>query len=325
MNLSRHLLLAALLLAPTLLCTRPLSAQPNLIVISKTDHTLAEVDPATLKVLWTAPVGPSPHEVAISPDNSHAYISNFGGASFHTISVVDLRTHKALPDIDTTPLVGAHGLAFAGKTLWFAAQTPGSVASLDPATGKIGTTLLTHQDHTHMLWVSPDQKKVVVINVSSVTIFEKHGTTWTPTQVNVDPGSEGFDLTPDHKQIWTSNAKTGTISVIDLPGKKLIETFPADVLTANRLKITPDGKFALVTLLNGPDLVVVDTATRKVVRSIPIGHGAAGLLIDAAGNHAYASCGPDNYVAVIDLHTWKVTGHIEAGGNPDGLAWLNPR
>ncbi|MEO6802266.1 MAG: hypothetical protein ABI197_03365 [Granulicella sp.] len=163
----------------------------------------------------------------------------------------------------------------------------------------------------------------MVINVSSVTIFNKNGSTWTPNFINVDPGSESFDLTPNHKQVWTSNSKTGTISVIDLPAKKLIETFPADVQTANRLKITPDGKYALVTLLNGPDLVVVDTATSKIVRRIPIGHGAAGLLIDATGAHAYASCGPDNYVAVIDVHTWKVTGHIESGGNPDGLAWTN--
>ena len=52
-----------------------------------------------------------------------------------------------------------------------------------------------------------------------------------------------------------------------------------------------------------------------------IGHGAAGILMDPEGNRAFISCGPDNYVAVVDLKTLEVTGHIDVGGEPDGLAW----
>ena len=52
-----------------------------------------------------------------------------------------------------------------------------------------------------------------------------------------------------------------------------------------------------------------------------IGHGAAGILIDAVGNRAFIACGPDNDVAVLDLKTLEVTGHIDVGGEPDGLAW----
>jgi len=33
------------------------------------------------------------------------------------------------------------------------------------------------------------------------------------------------------------------------------------------------------------------------------------------------ACSPDNYVAVIDLKTLEVIGHIDAGREPDGLAW----
>jgi YVTN family beta-propeller protein len=41
----------------------------------------------------------------------------------------------------------------------------------------------------------------------------------------------------------------------------------------------------------------------------------------AALNRAFIACGPDNYVAVLDLNTLQVTGHINVGGEPDGLAW----
>ena len=52
-----------------------------------------------------------------------------------------------------------------------------------------------------------------------------------------------------------------------------------------------------------------------------VGHGAAGIEIQPDGARAYVACTPDNYVAVIDLKSLDIVGRIEAGGNPDGLAW----
>jgi YVTN family beta-propeller protein len=39
------------------------------------------------------------------------------------------------------------------------------------------------------------------------------------------------------------------------------------------------------------------------------------------GQRAYASFAADNFVVVIDLKTLEVVGKINAGANPDGLAW----
>ena len=54
------------------------------------------------------------------------------------------------------------------------------------------------------------------------------------------------------------------------------------------------------------------------VKRLAIGHG--GGLVQPDGARAFVACSGDAYVAVIDLKTPSVTGHIEAGGNPDGLA-----
>ena len=35
----------------------------------------------------------------------------------------------------------------------------------------------------------------------------------------------------------------------------------------------------------------------------------------------YVACTPDSYVAIIDPKTLDVTGHLDAGKKPDGLAW----
>ena len=90
---------------------------------------------------------------------------------------------------------------------------------------------------------------------------------------------------------------------------------------ANRLRFTPNGKHVLVSLLSGPDLVVLYAGARKEIKRIPIGHGAAGIEMQPDGSRAFVACTPDNYVAVIDLRSLEVVGHIQAGGQPDGMAW----
>ena len=144
---------------------------------------------------------------------------------------------------------------------------------------------------------------------------------WEETVVKVGNGDEGFDVLGGGKTIWVANAQDGTVSVVDFDSKAVTETLALDVKGANRLKFALDGRIALISLLNGPDLVIVDVATRKVVKRLKIGTGAAGIEMEPNGKRAFVACTPDNYVAVIDLKTLEVVGKIDAGGEPDGMAW----
>jgi YVTN family beta-propeller protein len=320
--------------------------QASLLILGKSDQTLSIVDPATLSVVAKIPAGPDPHEVIASVDGQFAYISNYGGGSYNTITVVDLRAQKALPVIDLGALRGPHGLTFVGGKLWFTAEGAKVIASYDPAAQKIDWVLGTGQDRTHMVYVFPSLNQIVTSNVSSatVTLIEKGNIpdrgaggpppppgappaagpprgNWTETVIPVGKGSEGFDVSPDGKEIWVANAQDGTISIIDVAGKKVLQTLGANVQGANRLKFTMDGKLAFISSLGGPDVVVLDRAARKEVKRIKIGHGAAGILMQPDGLRAYVACTPDNYVAVIDVKSLEITGKIVAGKNPDGLAW----
>jgi YVTN family beta-propeller protein len=139
--------------------------------------------------------------------------------------------------------------------------------------------------------------------------------------VKVGNGSEGFDVLGDGKTIWVANAQDGTVSIVDFASKAVTETLAVDVRGANRLKFTLDGKTALIATLSGQNLVFVDVATRKVVKRLKVGTGAAGIVMEPGGARAFVACSPDDYVAVIDLQTMDVTGKIDAGGEPDGMAW----
>ena len=322
----------------------PMSSAQNapketLLALSKRDHTLAIVDPGSLKVLSKVPVGNDPHEVIASADGKTAYVSNYGGGAYNTLAVIDLVAQKPLPQIDLGPLRGPHGLTFVGGKVWFTAEAAKAIGNYDPATAKVDWILGTGQNRTHMIFVSEDLKRIVTTNVSSgtVSIMEKTagrppgmppggpagppGGDWDETVVRVGNGAEGFDVSPDSKEIWVANAADGRISIIEVAAKKVTTTLDANVRGANRLKFTPDGTRVLVSSLSAPDLVVLEASTRKEIKRIKLGRGAAGILVQPNGVRAFVACSPDNYVVTIDLKSLEVTGHIDVGPQPDGLAW----
>jgi DNA-binding beta-propeller fold protein YncE len=343
----------AFLLAPS----APAQQTPkqSLLALSKRDHTLAIVDPQTLQVVGRAPVGVDPHEVVASEDGKTAYVSIYGGGAYHVISVIDLITQKALPDIDLGALNGPHGLDFVGGKLWFTAEGAKAIGHYDPATSRVDWIMGTGQRRTHMIYVTADQKQIYTTNVNAATVSLWQLTKpeqfrpppggpggpggprpgaggpqgpggpppleWIQTVVPVGKGDEGFDVTPDGRELWTANAQDGTISIVDIAGKKIVATLDAKINSANRLKFTLDGKYALITLLGGSDLVIYDVATRKEFRRVKLGHGAAGIVMQPGGARAFIGCTADNYVVVVDLKTFTVIGHVDVGGEPDGLSW----
>jgi YVTN family beta-propeller protein len=251
--------------------------------------------------------------------------------------------------IDLGALRGPHGLDFVDGKIWFTAEAAKAIGSYDPASDKVDWVMGTGQNRTHMIYVFPGAKKILTTNVSSatVTILEHTegpagmppgpppgapppgaparpipgppGADWNETVIPVGRGSEGFDISPDGKQAWVANAGDGTISVIDIDAKKVTATLAANARGGNRLKFTPDGKLALISA--GPELVIFDVASQKETKRISIGHGSGGVLVRPDGARAFVACSADNYVVVVDMKTLEITARIEAGGNPDGLAW----
>ena len=356
MNKATYLLSLAFICA-SIHGTAQSAPQTTLLALSKSDHTLAIVDPVTLKVIARVPVGPDPPEVIASSDGRTAYVSNYAGGTLYELDIIDLVAQKALPHIDTRPLIGLQGLTFAAGKLWFTAEGSKSIGRFDPATSKIDWCMGTGQDRTHMIDVTADGKRVYTTNVASGTVSilvdtliqpgpppgmqgppggqpagappkgpggfggPKPHMDWVQTLIPVGKGSEGFDVSPDGSELWTAAADDGSIYVIDIASRKVTAKIDAGVVGANRLKFTPDGKRVLITSLRNGDLFVYDAVSHQLVKRLNTGRGAAGILVDTDGSRAFIGCTADNYVAVVDLQGLTVTGHIDVGGGPDGLAW----
>jgi YVTN family beta-propeller protein len=305
-------------------------ASARLLVLNKEDANLAIVDPLSGNVLARVPVGQGPHELVTSTDGKVAFASNYGTgpAPGRTISMIDLGTMKETRRIDVSPLSRPHGLAFVNGKLYFTAEADKKIARYDPATDKIDWQFETGQATTHMVLPTKDARTIFTSNIGgdSVSAIEQGaGGAWAQTVIAVGKGPEGIDLSPDGREVWSAHSRDGGMSIIDVASKKVVQTIPIGTKRSNRIKLTPDAKFALVSDIDTGEIVVLDAPGRKVIAHIPVGKSPEGILMPATGGAAYVAVNGDNFVAVVDLKTWKVTRKISTGTGPDGMAWTEGR
>ena len=303
------------------------SPAARLLVLNKEDATLALIDPESGATAGTVPVGQGPHELVTSADGKFAFASNYGTgpAPGHTISMIDLAARKELRRIDVAPLSRPHGLAFAAGKLYFTAEADKKIASYDPATNTIDWQFETGQTTTHMVLPAKDARTFFTSNIGSdsISVIEQgSGDTWTQTVVPVGKGPEGLDLSPDGRELWSAHSRDGGVSIVDVRTKKVTQTINVGTKRSNRIKFTPDGRFALISDLEAGDLVVLDTGTRKEIKRVPLGKMPEGILIAPGGSRAFVAVNGDNHIAVVDLKSWQVIKKIATGVGPDGMAWV---
>jgi DNA-binding beta-propeller fold protein YncE len=303
---------------------------PALLVLEKEDQSVAIVDPANLRIVGRVAAGADPHEIAVSADGGTAYVTNYGAFStpLHTLSIVDLVARKALAPVDLGPLRAPHGLDAAGGRIYFTAEGSKAIGRYDPSAGKVDWVLGTGANRTHMLVVARDERQVLTSDVNSdtITLLEKdeHADVsgWRETRIPVGKGPEGFDVSPDGKELWAANSGDGTVSIVDLARRVVVQTLDVGTKRSNRLKFSPDGRLVLVSDLGTGDLVVLDASARSQTTRINLGQGAAGILVTPDGTRAFVAVPRDSNVAVVELARLSVTGRIATGRGPDGMAWV---
>jgi YVTN family beta-propeller protein len=315
---------AGLLIAAAASAAQP--ARDALIVLNKEQATLVIVDPSSGEILGRVPTGEGPHEVAVSADGRTAFVGNYGAqAPGSTLSIIDLAARKELRRVDLGPLRRPHGMAAAGSRVYFTAETNRLIGRYDPASNQVDWLLGTGQAGTHMVWVNRDETTIVTANIGSdsVTVMQRGDSplAWNQTVVQVGKGPEGFDVSPDGRELWAAHSRDGGVSIVDLAAKKVVQTIDAGTKRSNRLKFTPDGRLALVSDLDAGELVVLDVAARTVAKRVPLGKMPEGILVAPDGSTAYVAVNGDDHIAVVDLKTLHVVRKLTTGDGPDGMAW----
>jgi DNA-binding beta-propeller fold protein YncE len=292
-----------------------------LAVANRGGTSITLVDPAAMNVIATVGVGTDPHEIAVGPDGRHVYVSNYGGGSGSTLSVVDLQTRTKVKDIPIAPLIGAHGIVTAAGKVWFTSENTGSIGRYDPATDRVDWIGRTHQGGSHMLAVRADGTVAYTGNIQSSTasIIPVSGSeSSAKVSIPVVAAPEGIALSPDQRELWLGSRNFQGISIIDLATEKVVATIAGGTF-AYRLYFSHDGKHVLVP--RPGEVAVFDAAQRTLVRAIAVNSSPFSIAIAPDDRTAYVATGGPNQVLKIDFTTGEILARLPLPAVADGLAY----
>jgi YVTN family beta-propeller protein len=209
-------------------------------------------DPRTLREVGRAPAGKGGHHLAMSPDDKYVYVGN----QYDTkVSVIDTKTVRKVKDIEvgSGPNYISPSMYWDGKAI----ESP-------------------------YLWVSVDKEnKVVAIDWKKNEIAKT---------LTLKGASHGINLTPDGKYVWTGDAGTKEMVIIDNATLEVARTFPTPEGRMTHIVFSPDSRYAYFTA--GGKLQKYDTQTLKPV------------WISAAGG-AHLAVTPDGKEVWTLAHTFE--------------------
>ncbi|MBX7171425.1 MAG: YncE family protein [Pyrinomonadaceae bacterium] len=300
-------------------------AKETLVVVNRDAAAVQIIDPIEMKVLATVPTGEGPHEVVISADGKTAVVSNYGAQKAgSSLSIIDLETQKETKRVDLFPLLKPHGLVEVNGKIYFTAEVNDLVGRYDLASGKIDWLIGTGQTASHMLVVTPDQKKIYTANVASDTVTAIEFGAVPPagskiTHIPVGKQPEAIDISPNGKEVWVGLNTENSIQIIDTAQNKAVEKINVGE-RPYRIRFTPDGKQSVATIPNTKEIAIFDAASRKELKRISLESYPLGLIFSKDGKLAFISTTQGDFVLKIDLEKGEVIGKVETGKASDGIA-----
>lgn len=87
-------------------------------------------------------------------------------------------------------------------------------------------------------------------------------------------------------------------------------------LSPRELAFSPDGRWLYVICERSDQLLVIDSQTRTVTQSIPVGHVPRGLAVSVDGLQIYVANSWNDNVSVIDARTLELVRTVPAGFEP---------
>jgi DNA-binding beta-propeller fold protein YncE len=256
----------------------------TLLAINEGESTLSIINPKTgREIARIAEGGVAGHEVVASFDGKTAYVPIYGdssagdpGSDGSELVAIDLASHKVVGHVDF-----GHGVRPHQPTL---------------------------NPHDGMLYVTTElDQTITVIDPKSMKI------------VGTIPTGQALShmLVIDHRgQLgYTANIQPGSISVLDMHERNLIQIIPV-APKIQRIAISTDDKRVFTTDQTEPRVAVISTATRQVSSWIPLPAIGYTLTTTQDGRWLLVGIQSTSQVAVIDLSMGKVVRTIDLPKSP---------
>lgn len=333
-----------LMLFSLLFCSLYLHAQEQLLVVNKDGNDLSIIDSKSYKVLQTITTGHGPHEVAVTPNQQRAIVTNYGYGcgqrAGRSLTVVNLKDYTSY-EIDLGPHRSPHGVYALSdnKTVAITVECDDALILVDIEQKKVILSVATQANVSHMVVLSKDENLAFVANIGSGSVsvidLEKGELI---KNIKTGSGAEGIDLAKDGKTLWVSNRSDDSISVIDVHSLSVVDTIKVAQMPI-RIKIHPTRDLALVSNAKSATLAIINTQNLKVLEQLSMtnneikdsgnvfrnGPVPIGLVYSLDGKYAFVANTNVDEIRRINLNNNSVDKVFSAGKRPDGLAVVEVR
>jgi DNA-binding beta-propeller fold protein YncE len=273
--------------------------------------------------------GPSPKQVAYTPDGSQLWVTLLGG---HGIQVFDAATGSQLEQIK----LGTHGAVEViftadGRRAFASQMETASVYEIDTRTYQVRRQIDGKGSWSKVLALSPDERTLYLANWVSDDISEIDLRSGTVRRLipTVDT-PRGLYPTPDGKRLYVAGYGHGEIAVIDL------RTYRQTVLlrtggAMRHLVGGSAGKTVYADDMAEAVVYAVDTTTDKVRRLAEVDRNPNTIDLSPDGRVLFVSCrgrngstyylpGPEwGSVVLVDTHSGELLDAIVGGDQTTGL------
>jgi PQQ-dependent catabolism-associated beta-propeller protein len=309
------------LLFALLAVAAPASAE-TIFVSDEASDCVNAVDGATLKPIECIHVGQRPRGLVASKDGKLLYVAVGNGNS---IAIIDTKTRKVLRSF-ATPDPETFALSPDESRIFIANENDSEMSEIRIADGKVLRQVRTGGEPEGTA-VSRDGKLVIqasetgsmahVIDAASGKILDN---------LIVDTRPRYIAFTPDGTRFWVSSEVRGTVTVFDTASRKQLGKIDFEsagltqnLVQANGIRFTRDGKRAFVGLGRGKLVAEVDPTSLKIVRTWPVGLRAWNIALSPDESRLYTADGLDGTMSVIDLTTGNELPPVKLGGKPWGV------
>lgn len=315
----------------------------TLVVLNKSEASASLIDLESGQEVARVPTGEGPHEVTVSPDGSTAVVGNYGTQQNpgKSLTVIDVPSASVTSTIEFRDYSRPHGIEYLadGKRVAVTVEAQKTLLLVDIPSGSIIGAIETGQDVSHMVALTPDEKRAFVANIGSgsmTAIDLENGELI--ANVPTGDGAEGITVTPDGRYVWVTNRGADTVSVIDANTLEIVKTLPSASFPI-RAEATPDGQWVLVSNARSDELVVFNAESmeeyQRIKMEIKSGDSEGRLFGDAFGQSsvpigvqvnpdsdlAYVAHANSDVISIVDLDLMEITGQLKGGKEPDGLAY----
>jgi DNA-binding beta-propeller fold protein YncE len=119
---------------------------------------------------------------------------------------------------------------------------------------------------------------------------------------------------------YTANVGPGTVSVLDLLGRKTLAVIPVATSRGGwgvqRISISPDDRFVFTADQTEPRLAVIDTARKRVTSWVTLPGLGYGSATTHDGRWLLIAIPAKDAMAVVDLRSMRVARTVPVGANP---------